>query len=260
MSPDAEWYLAEPAGWVPVPAASVPEMLDKRVVLAEPPGAFRYDMRAVSYPYTHPDGLVYLDVVSEHDWYRSRIREEPVPKSRYPVDRVWVEYRPAAQLAPLGTDPDPLLDGPATAPADGSTPASGSPPTGRSAPVSGSPPGSGSVPGSSGVPASGRDPGSGRGTSFGTGTIFDRVVTPDRPPARPPRRARDVPDLTGRRIVVLQPTGPVFHRRAVSEPYVDAASGDVSVTVCSEHDWYRWAITRELPRAEPCPIYLVWVE
>jgi hypothetical protein len=233
MSLDAEWYLVEPAGWVPVPAASVPEMLDKRVVLAEPPGAFRYDMRAVSYPYTHLDGLVYLDVVSEHDWYRSRIREEPVPKSRYPVDRVWVEYRPATQPAPsLVTDPGAASDPPAAAaaaPAAAPGAASGDRPAG-------------------GAPAG------------GTGTIFDRVVTPDRPPARPPRRARDVPDLTGRRIVVLQPTGPVFHRRAVSEPYVDAASGDVSVTVCSEHDWYRWAITRELPRAEPCPIYLVWVE
>jgi hypothetical protein len=207
---DAEWYLAEPAGWVPVPAASVPEVLDKRVVLAEPPGAFRYDMRAVSYPYTHADGLVYVDVVSEHDWYRSRIREEPVPKSRYPVDRVWVEYRASA-----------------TAPAPSFTPAVSEP----------------------AAPA-----------AAAAATIFDRVVTPDQPPARPSRRARDVPDLTGRRIVVLQPAGPVFHRRAVSEPYLDTASGDVSVTVCSEHDWYRWAITRETPRAEPCPIYLVWVE
>jgi hypothetical protein len=209
---DAEWYLAEPAGWVPVPAASVPEVLDKRVVLAEPPGAFRYDMRAVSYPYTHADGLVYVDVVSEHDWYRSRIREEAVPKSRYLVDRVWVEYRPAGTApappsAPLVTDPAPAA----------ATPAGG-------------------------------------------GSIFDRVVTPDQPPPRPSRRAREVTDLTGRRIVVLQPAGPVFHRRAVSEPYVDTGSGDVSVTVCSEHDWYRWAITRETPRAEPCPIYLIWVE
>jgi hypothetical protein len=46
----------------------------------------------------------------------------------------------------------------------------------------------------------------------------------------------------------------------VSEPYVDRTNGDVSVTICSEHDWYRWAITREPPRAEPCPIYLIWVE
>jgi hypothetical protein len=69
-----------------------------------------------------------------------------------------------------------------------------------------------------------------------------------------------VTDLTGRRIVVLQPDGPVFHRRAASEPYLDRADGDISVTVCSEHDWYRWAVTREPPRAEPCPIYLIWVE
>jgi hypothetical protein len=90
--------------------------------------------------------------------------------------------------------------------------------------------------------------------------VFDRVVTPDRPPTRRPRRAQEVADLTGRRIVVLQPDGPVFHRRAASEPYLDRADGDISVTVCSEHDWYRWAVTREPPRAEPCPIYLIWVE
>jgi hypothetical protein len=235
---DAEWYLAEPAGWVPVPAASVPEVLDKRVVLAEPPGAFRYDMRAVSYPYTHADGSVYVDVVSEHDWYRSRIREEPVSKSRYPVDRVWVEYRPAAP--------------PADSAPDGPPPASSAP--GNSAPGSTGHP---LQPGPAGAPARLATEAA---PAAGAGSVFDRVVTPDRPPARPPRRAQDVPDLTGRRIVVLQPAGPVFHRRAVSEPYVHSASGDVSVTVCSEHDWYRWAITRETPRAEPCPIYLVWVE
>jgi hypothetical protein len=230
---DAEWYLAEPAGWVPVPAASVPDVLDKRVVLAEPPGAFRYDMRAVSYPYTYDDGLVYVDVVSEHDWYRSRIRAEPVSKSRYPVDRVWVEYRPATPPPPAEPPSAdlPSADLPSAEPAQPDRPPPGLPATLAEA-----------------APAT------------RAGSVFDRVVTTDQPPARPPRRAQDVLDLTGRRIVVLQPAGPVFHRRAVSEPYVDGASGDVSVTVCSEHDWYRWAITREVPRAESCPIYLVWVE
>jgi hypothetical protein len=240
---DAEWFLVEPAGWVPAPAASVPDVLDKRVVLAEPPGAFRYDMRAVSYPYTHDDGLVYVDVVSEHDWYRSRIREEPVPKSRYPVDRVWVEYRPAAPQPPGS----PVSPGSPHAPG---SPLSSEPPATLAAE-----PALAAGGGASGAAGHGAGAPSG-----GAGSVFDRVVTPDRPPARPPRRAQDVPDLTGRRIVVLQPAGPVFHRRAVSEPYVHDASGDVSVTVCSEHDWYRWAITRETPRAEPCPIYLVWVE
>jgi len=85
------------------------------------------------------------------------------------------------------------------------------------------------------------------------------AVTVEAPPVRPARRAGEVPDLAGRRVVVVQPQGPVRHRRAVSEPYLDA-DGELTVTICSEHDWYRWAITREPPRAEPCPLYLVWVE
>ena len=60
-------------------------------------------------------------------------------------------------------------------------------------------------------------------------------------------------------LVARKPGGPIRHRRAVSEPYLDP-DGDVAVTICSEHDWYRWVITREPPRAEPCPLYLVWVE
>jgi len=211
----AAWYLAEPPGLVPVPAAVAPEVQDRRVILAEPPGAFRYDMRAVSEPYDDPPDGEYVDVVSEHDWYRSRLRGEPVPTSRYPVDHVWVEHRP---------DPPPARDAgggatlvrPSTGPADGS--------------------------------------------DATESTVFDRVVRLDEPPVRRPRRAQDVPDLTGRRIIVVQPAGPMPYWRAVSEPYLDRTNGDVSVTICSEHDWYRWAITREPPRAEPCPIYLVWVE
>ena len=193
-----EWYLAVPAGWRPVPAAGAGALADRLVVLAEPPGAFRYDVRAVSEPYAAEDGEDYVDVVSEHDWYRSRIRREPVPSTPYRLDRVWVEH---GEQTPPGDDDQP------------------------------------------GQPAA----------------VFDRLVTVDSPPRRPARRAGDVPDLAGRRVVVVQPGGPVRHRRAVSEPYLDA-DGDLAVTICSEHDWYRWAITREPPRAEPCPLYLVWVE
>jgi hypothetical protein len=207
-----DWYLAEPLGLVPVPAAEAPGVLDRRVILAEPPGAFRYDMRAVSQPYGDPESGRYVDVVSEHDWYRSRLRGEPVPTSRYPLDHVWVEHRPDP---PAGTAGETLVR-PAQPPAGEAT----------------------------GPEA----------------TVFDRVVRPDQPPTRPPRRAQEVADLIGRRIVVMQPAGPVPYWRAVSEPYLDRANGDVSVTICSEHDWYRWAITREPPRAEPCPIYLIWVE
>ena len=193
----SEWYLTVPPGWRPLPAGGADSLSDRRVVLAEPPGAFRYDVRAVSEPYPAEDGEDYVDVVSEHDWYRSRIRREPVPTSPYRLDRVWLEQgeQVAAAAAP-----------------------------------------------------SARRPG-----------VFERLVTVDAPPDRPPRRAGDVPDIAGRRVVVVQPGGPVRHRRAVSEPYLDP-DGDVAVTICSEHDWYRWVITREPPRAEPCPLYLVWVE
>jgi len=212
-----DWYLAEPPGLVPVPAAVAPGVLDQRVILAEPPGAFRYDMRAVSQPYRNRESGACVDVVSEHDWYRSRLRGEPVPTSRYPLDHVWVEHRPEppAAGAPAGVAGEPLVR-PAQAP-----------------------------------PGPLADSGS---------TVFDRVVRLDQPPVRRPRRAQEVSDLTGRRIIVMQPDGPVPYWRAVSEPYLDRTNGDVSVTICSEHDWYRWAITREPPRAEPCPIYLVWVE
>ena len=51
-----EWYLAVPPGWRPLPAASAGPLTDRRVVLAEPPGAFRYDVRAVGEPYPAEDG------------------------------------------------------------------------------------------------------------------------------------------------------------------------------------------------------------
>jgi hypothetical protein len=192
----SEWYLTVPPGWRPLPATGAEKLSDRRVVLVEPPGAFRYDVRAVSEPYGAEDGELYVDVVSEHDWYRSRIRKEPVRTSPYRLDRVWVEQGEQVEVGEV----EP--------------------------------------------PATG---------------VFERLVTPDVPPDRPPRRAGDLPDLAGRRVVVVQPGGPIRHRRAVSEPYLDA-DGDVAVTICSEHDWYRWVITREPPRAEPCPLYLVWVE
>jgi hypothetical protein len=198
----ADWYLAEPPGLVPVPAAVAPEVLDRRVILVEPPGAFRYDMRAVSPSYGDPESGEYVDVVSEHDWYRSRLRGEPVPTSGYPLDQVWVEHR---------------LEVPGTAPGGAEA---GEPPVPGDAPL-------------------------------GALAI---------PPVRRPRKAQGMPDMTGRRIIVMQPSGPVLYWRAVSEPYLDQSNGDVSVTICSEHDWYRWAITREPPRAEPCPVYLIWVE
>ncbi|HEX5496966.1 MAG TPA: hypothetical protein VFX70_20580 [Mycobacteriales bacterium] len=216
MGGGTEWYLRVPPPIVPVPAASYPDVCDQRVIISVPPGGFRYDMRAVTYPYVHTDGRVRLDVLAEHDWYRAYIRSEPVPTTRFPIDDVWVEHRAAP------SEPDGRADPSAGVPAE-RTPAPGPDPSGRYA-------------------------------------FLDRLVTLSSPPIRRPRRAKDADLLTGRRVVVLQPDGPSYDRRAVSEPYLNAESGDVTVNVCSEYDWYRWAVVREPPRVDPVEIYLLWVE
>lgn len=210
MGGGMEWYLATPPPIVPVPAASYPDVCDQRVIISVPPGGFRYDMRAVTYPYVHTDGRVRLDVLAEHDWYRAYIRSEPVPTTRFPIDDVWVEHR-AEQTEPEPDQPEP--------------------------PVPTEP-----------------------DTTSGRYAFLDRLVTLSSPPIRRPRRAKDADLLTGRRVVVLQPDGPCYDRRAVSEPYLHTESGDVTVNVCSEYDWYRWAVVREPPRVEPVEIYLLWVD
>ena len=45
-------------------------------------------------------------MVSEHDWYRSRIRREPVPTSPYRVDRVWLEQGEEVATLPAGARAD----------------------------------------------------------------------------------------------------------------------------------------------------------
>lgn len=207
--PDHEWYLVAPPPIVPVPAASHPDVCDRRVIISVPPGGFRYDMRAVTYPYTHSDGRVRLDVLAEHDWYRAHIRSESVPTTRFPIDDVWVEHR--------ADPPEPDPDGPEPPPPPGADP-------------------------------------------VGQYAFLDRLVTLSAPPIRRPRRAKDADQLTGRRVTVLQPAGPAYDRRAVSEPYLDVESGGVMVNVCSEYDWYRWAVVRQPPQIEPVEIYLVWVD
>jgi hypothetical protein len=132
-----------------------------------------------------------LDVVSEYDWYRARIRSEAVPRSPYPADRVWVEQRADQVAAATRTHPD--------------------------------------------------------------------QAAPALRPPRPAREAGEADDLVGRRVVVMQPDGPHYNRRAVSEPHLDA-TGDLSVTICAEYGWYQWAITREPPPTALVPIYLIWVE
>lgn len=89
--------------------------------------------------------------------------------------------------------------------------------------------------------------------------LLDRLVTLDTPPIRYARPARDVPALTGRRLVVSNPQVDRRAVRAISEPYV-RDDGDICVRVADEDQWYRWSSDGIPPAGVTCPIHLLWVE
>ena len=89
--------------------------------------------------------------------------------------------------------------------------------------------------------------------------VFGRLVSLDGPPRRIPVALRDVPAVTGRRVVLAEPSRALRDLRAVTEVY-QSNDGDVCVRVCSELEWYRWAWNGQLPRTREVPIYLLWVE
>jgi hypothetical protein len=89
--------------------------------------------------------------------------------------------------------------------------------------------------------------------------VFGRLVSLDAPPRRVPVPVRDVPLVTGRRVVLSEATRALRDIRAVTEVYQNS-DGDVCVRVCSELDWYRWGWNGQLPRTREVPIYLLWAE
>jgi hypothetical protein len=85
------------------------------------------------------------------------------------------------------------------------------------------------------------------------------------PPVRRPSPAMDALPLTGRRVVIMADRA---HRgtredrrdlRAISEPYPDRRGGG-SVNLCTERDWYAWALRGRTPEVETYPVDLVWAE
>jgi len=92
------------------------------------------------------------------------------------------------------------------------------------------------------------------------GAAEGRIVRLDAPPVRSPVPARSADSLTGRRVVVVHPDRR-FDRdlRAISEPFA-RADGEIAVKVCSEYDWYWWAIDGTPPTDTDIPIYLLWAE
>jgi hypothetical protein len=89
--------------------------------------------------------------------------------------------------------------------------------------------------------------------------VFGRLVSLDGPPRRVPIPVRDMPTVTGRRVVLAEPARPLRDLRAVTEVY-QSSDGDVCVRVCSELEWYRWGWNGQLPRTREVPIYLLWAE
>jgi hypothetical protein len=90
------------------------------------------------------------------------------------------------------------------------------------------------------------------------------LVSLDAPPARVPRRVREVARVTGLRVVRVPGPEDKAGRdqrdlRAVTEAY-NGAEGDICVRVCQEVDWYRWAWSGQAPKTLEVPIHLLWVE
>jgi hypothetical protein len=89
--------------------------------------------------------------------------------------------------------------------------------------------------------------------------LFSRLVSLDAPPRRDPVPARDVINVTGRRMVRADPAGERRDLRAITEVYQNA-EGDVCIRVSTELDWYRWGWTGQTPKTLEVPVYLLWVE
>ena len=92
-----------------------------------------------------------------------------------------------------------------------------------------------------------------------SGDVLSRLVNLDAPPPRAPIAARDMPRLTGCRVVLVAPAGTRRDVRASSEPY-QRDDATICVRVCPEPDWYRWTLTGQTPTSTAAPIYLIWAE
>jgi hypothetical protein len=94
--------------------------------------------------------------------------------------------------------------------------------------------------------------------------LVSRLVSLDAPPRRDPVPAREVPAVTGRRVVRTpgpedKAGGDRRDLRAVTEAY-SSADGDICVRVATELDWYRWAWSGRAPRTMEVPVHLLWLE
>jgi hypothetical protein len=176
--------VQRPAPIVAVPAARVPSLRGRRVVVGTSRLGWRGDLRADD-PVVHGN-RTYVPVLTEQDYYRAETEHLEVFAPLVPVDRVWVEE---------------------TAPAD-----------------------------ELGVPA-----------------------PLDSPPRRDAIRPTDADRITGRRVVQLVPDGELRDLRALTELH-QGDDGSRYVRVCTEAEWYRWALVGDPPAPTEVRLDHVWLE
>jgi hypothetical protein len=86
-----------------------------------------------------------------------------------------------------------------------------------------------------------------------------KSATLDAPPQRDPTRLEDAHTVTGQRVVQLVPDGEVRDLRAVTEVY-RSDGGDSCVRICTEAEWYRWALLGTIPEPTEVRTDQVWLE
>jgi hypothetical protein len=87
-----------------------------------------------------------------------------------------------------------------------------------------------------------------------------RLVSLDAPPRQEPTAIRDVPRVTGRRLVrMLEDGAEQRDLRAVTEPYT-GTGGDICIRVAPELEWYRWAWNGHAPASLEVPVSVLWAE
>jgi hypothetical protein len=80
----------------------------------------------------------------------------------------------------------------------------------------------------------------------------------DNPPIRPAVPVGHVRSILGKRLVQAVPDGHVRDLRAATEMHGSPADG--RVRVCSEVDWYRWALQGTVPSTVDISADLLWCE
>lgn len=83
-------------------------------------------------------------------------------------------------------------------------------------------------------------------------------ATLDAPPRRDAVRPEEADVVTGRRVVQVVPDGEVRDLRAVTEVYRNDA-GHLCVGVCTEAEWYRWALGT-ISKPTETRTSLLWIE